>query len=204
MHAALGKGASMTQVFDFRKSGDAPRSARGALEKTVFFVGFMGAGKTSAVRKLARYAGVVGIDMDAFMQRRCDMKVRALIEEFGEERFRSLETEVLRELAEGEPRLVSCGGGVVLKQENRAILRSRGFVVYLKVTADEAASRISDIKTRPLFGDLDHAEAVRVERLHLYEEVADITIDTAGRGSASVAREALSRLKTVGILKVEE
>jgi len=129
--------------------------------------------------------------------------VKAIIEDFGEERFRSIETEVLKELAEGEPRLVSCGGGVVLKQENRDILRSSGFVVYLQVTAREAASRISDKTTRPLFGGLDHAERVIAGRLHLYEEVADVTIDTAGRGSASVAREALSHLNATGILKVE-
>lgn len=191
----------MTQVFDFRK----PRGETGApdvfdLSCPVFFVGFMGAGKTSTARKLARLAGVAAIDMDTFIERRCDMAVKEIFAESGEAGFRAIETDVLRELARGEPFLISCGGGVVLAAENRAILRDYGFVVYLQVTAAEAASRISDVSTRPLFGDLDQAQRVIESRLSLYEEVADITIDTAGRGSGSVAREAFALLKREGIL----
>lgn len=191
-------------VFDFRKPGAGGRRTRGHLEKTVFFVGFMGAGKTSTVRKLARLAGVAAVDMDTFTERHCDMKVRDVIGELGEERFRAIEADVLRELAEGEPCLVSCGGGAVLKPENRAIMRARGYVVYLKVTAEEAASRISNLATRPLFGDPEHANEVIRGRIPLYEEVANLTIDTAGRGTGSIAREALRLLRREGILRFEE
>ena len=189
------------RVFDFRKPQDDARHRRYKLTKPVFFVGFMGAGKTSTARKLARIAGNAAVDTDTFMERRCDMKVKDIIAEMGEERFRSIETEVLRELATGDPLLVSCGGGIVLKPENRSILRAHGFVVYLKVTAREAASRISDLSTRPLFGDLGHAEEVIRSRLPLYEEVANLTVDTAGRGSGSIAREVLARLKAEGVLR---
>ncbi len=191
----------MTQVFDFRK----PRGETGApdvfdLSCPVFFVGFMGAGKTSTARKLARLAGVAAIDMDTFIERRCDMAVKEIFAESGEAGFRAIETDVLRELATGEPLLVSCGGGVVLADVNREILRDHGFVVYLKVTAAEAASRISDVSTRPLFGDLDQAERVIESRLPLYEEVADLSVDTAGRGSGSIAREVFRLLKREGVL----
>ena len=190
------------QVFDFRKLKTADSSQRVLYRLTspVFFVGFMGAGKTSVARKLARNAGVTAIDMDTFIERRCDMKVKQIFAESGEAGFRAIETDVLRELACGEPQLVSCGGGVVLAQENREILREHGFVVYLKVTAAEAASRISDLSTRPLFGDLDQAQRIIDERLPLYEEVADLTIDTAGRGSGAVAREVFSLLKRQKVL----
>ena len=190
-----------SRVFDFRKPAAAPPpGAHCALAKPVFFVGFMGAGKTSTVRKLARLAGVAALDMDTYIERRCDMKVRDIFAESGEEGFRVIEADVLLELATGEPRLVSCGGGAVLKPENRAVLKERGFVVYLKVTAAEAASRISDLSSRPLFGDLAQAQAVIERRLPLYEEVADIAIDTAGRGTGSIAREAFSLLKKRGVL----
>lgn len=191
----------MSEVFDFRKPQARPVEPVYQLGKTVFFVGFMGAGKTSVARKLARHAGVAAVDMDTFIERRCDMKVSEIFAESSEAGFRSIETDVLRELATGEPRLVSCGGGVVLAPENRVILRDCGFVVYLQVTAAEAASRISDLSTRPLFGDLVQAQSVIEGRLPLYEEVADITIDTAGRGTGSIAREVFSLLKEQGILK---
>lgn len=190
------------QVFDFRKPGRASASQRVLyrLVQPVFFVGFMGAGKTSVARKLARSAGVAAIDMDTLIERRCDMKVKQIFAESGEAKFRAIETDVLRELACGEPQLVSCGGGVVLAPANRDILREHGFVVYLKVTAAEAASRISDLSTRPLFGDLEQAQRIIDDRLPLYEEVADLVIDTAGRGTGAVAREVFSLLKKRGVL----
>ena len=192
----------MSEVFDFRKSGPGPIDPTYDLEKPVFFVGFMGAGKTSVARKLARNAGISAVDMDTYIERRCDMQVKEIFAESGEAGFRAIETDVLRELATGDARLVSCGGGVVLRSENRSILKEHGFVVYLQVTAAEAASRISDLSTRPLFGDLEQAEAVIQARLPLYEEVADITVNTAGRGTGSIARETFTLLKRQGILTV--
>ena len=193
--------ADERQVFDFRKPAEsAGQPIVYTLTQPVFFVGFMGAGKTSVARKLARSAGIAAVDMDTYIERRCDMRVREIFAESGEAGFRAIETEVLRELACGEPRLVSCGGGVVLAQVNREILREHGFVVYLQVTAAEAASRISDLSSRPLFGDLEQAQRVIEGRLPLYEEVADLTIDTAGRGSGAIAREAFGLLKKAGVL----
>ena len=191
----------MTEVFDFRRTANEPIGKPYELTMPVFFVGFMGAGKTSVARKLARSAGVTAIDMDAYIARSCDMKVKQIFAETGEDGFRQIETDVLRELASsGEPQLISCGGGIVLAEENRRILADNGYVVHLRVTADEAASRISDISTRPLFGDLDQARHVIEARMPLYEEVADLTIDTTGRGTGSIAREVFARLKDKGIL----
>ncbi len=188
------------QVFDFRTPTSQVDSATWELTCPVFFVGFMGAGKTSTARKLARLVGCAAIDMDTYIERKCGMKVREIFSEVGEEGFRSIETDVLRELAAGEPRLISCGGGVVLAPVNRQILKEGGCVVYLTVTAQEAASRISNIATRPLFGDLENAQRVLEGRLPLYEEVADVRIETAGRGTGLIAREAFRRLKEEGVI----
>ena len=192
-----------SQVHDFRKPEGANGSQREhyELEQPVFLVGFMGAGKTSVSRKLARLAGVVAVDMDTFIERRCGMKVKSIFADVGEAGFRTIETDMLRELACGEARIVSCGGGVVVTPENREILKTHGFVVHLKVVADEAASRISNISTRPLFGDIENARRVEESRLPLYEEVANITVDTAGRGSGAVSREVFSKLKKAGVLR---
>ncbi len=193
--------AAQPPVFDFRKPGGAVAAPPAyELAKPVFFIGFMGAGKTSVARKLARMAGVASIDLDTYIERHCDCKISQIFEESGEAGFRAIETELLRHLAGGEPRLISCGGGAVLSQENRRIMAQHGCVVYLQVTAAEAASRISDTSTRPLFGDLAQAQRVIEERLPYYEDAADIVMDTAGRGTAPLARDLLHILKKEGIL----
>ena len=188
------------EVLDFRTSTTDGDLDLYKLTQPVFFVGFMGAGKTSVARKLARLAGVAAVDMDTYLERREQKAVKQIFAEVGEDGFRAIETEVLYELAASEPKLISCGGGVILREENRAELKRAGCVVYLQVTAHEAASRIHDLSTRPLFGDLDHAEQVAQSRLALYEEVADITVNTAGRGTGSLAREVFSILRKKGVL----
>lgn len=170
------------------------------LERTVFFVGFMGAGKTSVSRRLARLCGISSIDMDSYIERRDGRRIRDIFAEDGEERFREMETQVLRELSQGEPVLVSCGGGVVLRPENRDILREGGFTVFLKVDPAEARSRISDPSTRPLLGDVEAARKRNAERLPLYEEVADATVDTAGRGVTALAFKVMAILEKEGVL----
>ena len=138
--------------------------------------------------------------MDTYLERREGKKVKAIFAESGEEGFRALETDVLGELAAKEPLLVSCGGGVVTREENRAILERAGFVVHLKVSADEAAGRISDTSTRPLFQNLDAARERREERGPLYERVADATVDTAGKSVPAIAREVQNVLVKEGVL----
>ncbi len=170
------------------------------LTRPVFFVGFMGAGKTSVARRLARVCHVASVDMDTYLERREGKKVKEIFAESGEEGFRVLETDVLAELAAKEPLLVSCGGGVVTREENRAILARAGFVVHLKVSADEAAGRISDTSTRPLFQDLEAARARCGERAPLYEGVADATVDTAGKSVFAIAREVQDVLVEEGVL----
>ena len=154
------------------------------LARPVFFVGFMGAGKTSVARRLARSCSVASVDMDTYLERREGKRVKEIFAESGEEGFRAVETDVLAELAAKEPLLLAEGG----------------FVVYLRVTADEAASRISDTSSRPLFQDLEAARARCEERLPLYEAVADVTVDTAGKGVAAIAREVQRLLEKEGIL----
>ena len=189
----------MTKTLDFRKPGmTAPASFE--LACPVFFVGFMGAGKTSTARKLARRAGVAAVDTDTYLERREGESVADIFSRAGEEAFRAIEADVLSEIALAEPMIVSCGGGIVVSEASRRVLKDNGFVIYLQVTAQQAKERIRNFKRRPLFSDLEAAERLCAERRALYAEVADATIDTTGHLSGSLARSAFSLLRKEGVL----
>ena len=165
----------------------------------VVFVGFMGAGKTSVARRTARMTGLTAIDADTYFAHDIGMSAGAFIRAYGEAAFRDAETVVLRELLALEPALISCGGGIVEREENRDILRDQ-FVIYLRVSAEEARERISSLQSRPLFGDMAEANALNEHRAPLYEEVADCVIDTAGKTVAALSNRVVSCLKERGLL----
>ncbi len=175
-----------------------------ALTAPVFFVGFMGAGKTSVSRKLARMCGLTAVDMDTYIERQEGKTISDIFAEQGESGFRTIETQVLRKLSKGAPMLVGCGGGVVTIPENREILKESGCVVFLRVSAYEAKDRISDLSTRPLFNQMEDAEKRNLERLPLYLEVADVEIDTAGKNVSAIAREVRRELQRKGVLCAQQ
>lgn len=172
------------------------------LSKTVFLIGFMGAGKSSVARKIARECRIACLDLDTFIERTCGMRISEIFEKHGEEGFREIETLTLKALAESDDHvIVSCGGGIVCREENLAILKdARNYTIHLKVDADLAAKRISDKSTRPLFNDIESARARCEERMPAYEDAADATIDTKGLGVFSVSQQVIHQLKGEGIL----
>ena len=170
------------------------------LRESVFFVGFMGAGKTSTARRLARTCGAASIDMDRYIERREQCSVADIFARGGEDLFRTIETEILEELSHREPLLISCGGGIVVNDESRKVLLKNGTVVYLRISADEAKARITNFASRPMFGDIENARRLNADRAPMYEEVADIVVDTAGKSVAEIAREVRRALVRRGVL----
>lgn len=178
----------------------APRTGRWVLKEPVFLIGFMGAGKTSVAQQLAVTRGLMSVDADEYLELQEDRVIADIFAEEGEAAFRRMETEVLRDLSGRVPRLIGCGGGAPLREENRKIMHDAGFVVYLEVTADEAAARIPNTASRPLFKDLDTARATIVERMPRYEAAADAKVSTMGRTVPQIADEVASILERAGVL----
>ncbi len=178
-------------------------SAQHRLTRPVFFIGFMGCGKTSVSRYLAETAGAESIDADEYLESREGRAIVDIFAEDGEEHFRDLETECLKDLADGGPRLIGCGGGVVKRPENVAIMHDKGFVVYLEVSAQAASRRIPNADTRPLFENLETARKMLSERSALYERAADVRVPTVGRAVPEISEEVRAILVERGILAAE-
>ena len=174
------------------------------LTEPVFFVGFMGAGKTSTARRLARVCGAASVDMDRYIERSSGCSVSEIFALGGESLFCSIETDILRELATRDPLLISCGGGIMVTEECREILCSHGTVVYLRISADDAQQRIHNYKHRPLFGDIENARKLNAERAPVYEEIADIIVDTAGKSVSDISREVRQALIKKGTLCIKQ
>lgn len=160
------------------------------LKCPVFFVGFMGAGKTTVARRLARMVRLSCVDLDSFLERREGRTCAQIFAEDGEDGFRAIETDVLRHFAyETEPMIVSCGGGIIKRPVNREILKDAGFVIYLQVSADEAAERIGDASSRPMFKNIEVARRTNEERKPLYVEVADAWVTTSRKSVWQITNE---------------
>lgn len=170
------------------------------LTQPVFLIGFMGAGKTTMARRLARECGLICADTDRCMERKYGMSAKELYEQAGEEGFRQMEAETLEEFVQGEPRIIACGGGIVMGERSREIIRTCGFAVYVHVTADESAERISNHDSRPFFHSMESVRLVNQVRVPLYEELADVTVDSSSRTSGRMAYEVKDILVKEGIL----
>ena len=155
----------------------------------VLLVGFMGSGKTTVGLGLAERLGRPFVDLDSEVERRDGRSVPEIFAESGEAAFRAAETAALSALADAEPSVVACGGGVVLDAGNREVLRRLGTVVYLEVTAAEALSRTGALPDRPLLAGMGVQEAGQLlsSRAALYEAVADVRVSTSGRSPEDVA-----------------
>ena len=170
------------------------------LTKPVFVIGFMGAGKTTAVRRLARQLGLSGVDSDVYIARCVGMNSADYINAYGIEAFRAAEIDAIRNLMAMDAPIISLGGGAIESEECRNLIKMLGYVVYLKISALEASERIENIKSRPLFTDLESAEELNERRDPLYAEVADCIIDVKGSNVFSVSERICKHLREDGIL----
>jgi shikimate kinase len=161
-----------------------------AKRDNLYLIGPMGSGKTAVGRKLAALLGKQFYDSDAEIERRTGVDIRFIFEKEGEARFREREREVIADLTALHDVVVSTGGGAVLDAENRARLAANGTVVWLQATVDTQLQRTRPSRNRPLLATDDPRavlERLKSIREPLYDEIADLKIDTSGRRVRAVA-----------------
>ncbi len=166
----------------------------------IFFIGFLGAGKTTLAKNLGRLFHRSYVDTDRLAETICKKPIDEVYRSDGEEVFKKAETEALKRLKTKKSFLVSCGGAIVDRPENIALMKQMGTIVYLDGDLDDSLSQIIHFKARPEFGGKSHAQKLYATLKPLYEQAADITIDIHGKDFDEVASEAGAVLWDKGLL----
>ena len=174
----------------------APERAPGP---AAILIGPPGAGKTTIGRRLAKALRVEFLDIDEEIELREGRSIPQIFAGDGEPAFRAIEEDVIADVVAHHRGVVSLGGGAVLSETTRALLRLHQ-VVYLELTEDEGIRRtVSPSATaRPLLKGDDPAAAYRAlmaRRTPIYRELATIRVSTVGRAPSSVVRQVQRRLK---------
>lgn len=170
--------------------GDGPRH--------LVLVGLMGAGKTSVGARCAEALGRHFVDTDELVEAAAGNTVSEIFVAEGEGGFRARERIAVADAcASPEPLVIACGGGAVVDPQNRAAIRERGAVVWLRGTPQHLAERVGAGAGRPLLDDRAPAETLErlaALRAAAYEAAAHVTIDTDGIGVDEIASRVLQEL----------
>jgi len=168
----------------------------------IFLVGLMGSGKTTIGKILSRNRGLAFYDSDHEIVARCGVSIPTIFEIEGESGFRRRETCVIDELSQLQGIVLATGGGAILAPENRAALKERGTVVYLRCQPQELFMRTRHDKNRPLLqtddplGKLKELYAVRHA---LYMDTADIVLDSGRQSTHALVRRLENSLSLAAI-----
>lgn len=170
MQAVVAVEHFLDTVID-RQTADRVFSSIYASKENIVLTGMPGSGK-STVGKLMNLEGFTFTDTDAEIEKRCGCSIRQFIQENGEARFRALETEVIRALSSTSGRIISTGGGAILKEENVRSLRRNGKLYFLNADI----SRLQATDDRPLSDTSEKLVRLYAERMPLYRSTADVTV----------------------------
>jgi len=165
--------------------------------KNIVLTGFMGTGKTAVGRELSRLLNMKLVDVDTEVEKSRQMTINDIFKQFGELRFREIETEMIRKLSERKDVIISTGGGAVLRQENVDVLREQGIIVCLMATPETILKRTSHSSHRPLLQVEDPFEKIKelLDFRRPFYEKADIMIDTDGKTPRQIAEEIIDKMK---------
>lgn len=163
------------------------------MKDNIILIGFMGCGKTSVGIKLSYQMKRTMIDTDKWIEQKQKMTVSEIFEVYGENTFRQMETECLKELiCTADKQIISVGGGLPMREENHSLLKELGKVIYLKAAPETVYERLKDDTTRPLLQVEDPMERIRSlmeQRSPVYEKCADMIVEVSDKSFEEILKQ---------------
>jgi shikimate kinase len=162
----------------------------------IYLIGMMGSGKSTVGKPLSEKMHKPFIDLDSEIEKGTGKNISEIFDIDGEEQFRKIETKQLKQYSES---IVACGGGIVLKDENREFINENGVTILLTASMEELSHRLSDSGNRPLLADDNTEEALTklwLERQLNYLNTADFTSETDGKNPEQLTEEILVQINS--------
>ena len=174
--------------------------ARKLFDYNIVLIGFMGAGKSTISDFLRTVFAIEIVEMDQIIAERQGMSISDIFETYGEEYFRDLETNLLIEMQSRTNVVISCGGGVPMRERNVVEMKKNGRVVLLTAKPETILERVKDNHDRPLLEGnktVPYIAQLMEKRREKYEAAADIVIETDGKSELQICEELVQSLRTL-------
>lgn len=166
-------------------------------QRNIILIGPMGSGKSTIGNIIARRLHREFEDSDHFIEERTGVDIARIFDVEGEQGFRDRESNALRELLEANGRVIATGGGSILREENRQLLKQKGFIIFLDTSVNQQMHRLRRDKKRPLLqtdNPRERLEALLAERRPIYLDLADLAVKTDKRVARRLATDIIDRL----------
>jgi len=162
------------------------------MKEQIYLIGFMGSGKSAVAKYLKKYFRAKIMEMDEMLEKNAGKPVSRIFAEDGEKVFREMETDLLRRIGSMGPVVVSCGGGVPMRQENVRLMKEHGTVIFLQASPHTIYDRVKSRHDRPLLeGHMnpEYIGSLMEKRRPAYEAAADLVISVDGKSLGEICEE---------------
>jgi shikimate kinase len=171
--------------------------------ENIYLIGLMGAGKTTIGRQLAKALKLPFYDSDKAIEESTGVDIPTIFEFEGEDGFRDREQKMIQQLTQKKGIVLATGGGAILREKNRKLLKENGFIVYLQCSVERILERTRRDSQRPLLqidNPKERIESLFAQREPLYLSCADYKIDTGTMQSKTVVNHILEKYRAVNRL----
>lgn len=161
-----------------------------------FLIGFMGAGKSTIAAELVKRTGKKLVEMDSQIVEEQGMTINEIFAQYGEQKFRDIESNLVKRIANEGNTIVSCGGGVVVREENTKVMKSSGKIIFLTATPETIYERVKDGNDRPILNghmNVEYIAELMEKRRALYEAAADVKVATDNKNVDEICDEILNK-----------
>lgn len=184
-------------VFTYIMKNSRRIQAKSLFDYNIFLIGFMGAGKSTIAGELKEKLEMDRVEMDQMIVEKQGMSISEIFDEYGEVYFRNLESNTLIEMQKRKQTIVSCGGGVVMREDNASHMKKNGRIVLLTAKPETIYERVKDSDERPILNgnmNVGFIESLMDKRRERYLKVADVVVETDAKNVTQICEEIISKL----------